>query len=104
MISGVAAVLTPYLVGLIKEKIIASANARLGAAADTVAVEMANAVGSVVQQSIDTGVEKLKARLPDTVAKLAPSDETLRGLILKAQSKLAATTTAVPVVPVAANQ
>lgn len=101
VISGVAAVLTPYLVGLIKEKIIASANVRLGAAADTVAVEMANAAGSVVQQTLDAGVEKLKERLPDTVSKLAPSDDVLKALIMKAQTKLAATTSAVPVVPVA---
>lgn len=91
VISAAVTVLTPYLIRFVQERITKSMNDRLGAAAETVAAEMATAVGSAIQTQISTGVDTLKARLPDTIAKLAPSDETLAGLITKAQVKLAAT-------------
>ena len=100
VLSAAAGVLTPYLIKLVQERMLKSMNDRLGAAAETVAAEMATAVGSAIQTQIETGVETLRQRLPDTVAKLSPSDETLAALIKKAQVKMAAPT----VVPVAANQ
>lgn len=80
---------TPIVISYLREKALASMNARLGAAAETVAAEMATAVGSALQTQIETGVETIRQRLPETVAKLSPSDETLAGLIKKAQVKLA---------------
>ena len=100
VLSAAAGVLTPYLIKLVQERMLKSMNDRLGAAAETVAAEMATAVGSAIQTQIETGVETLRQRLPDAVAKLSPSDETLAALIKKAQVKMAAPTVVVP----AANQ
>ena len=90
VITAAVGVLTPYAIRFIQERMVKSMNDRLGSAAETVAAEMATAVGSAIQTQISTGVDTLKARLPEAVAKLAPSDETLAALITKAQVKLAA--------------
>lgn len=83
-------VLIPHIRAWLQERVVASMNARIGAAAETVAVEMATAVGGTVQASIESGVETLKERLSDTIAKLDPADSTLAGILKKARLTVAA--------------
>ena len=86
-ITAVAGIVTPALVSWLREKILASQLARMNAAAETIVAEVAAQAGDALQASLDAQVERLKARLPDTVASLGASDGAIAGLLAKAWSR-----------------
>ena len=101
VITAVAGVVAPALVSWLREKILSSQLARMNAAAETIAAEVAAQGGAALQASLDAQVARLKARLPDTVAALGASDGAIAGLLTKARARLAVAAGAVPVAPVA---
>lgn len=79
-ITSAAGVLVPYGVSLLNEKILSSRNARVTAAAATVAAELDRGLIATMASAVST----LRFRMKETLTALGdPSDEVLIGLITK---------------------
>lgn len=76
--------LVPVAIEVLRERLLASRNARVVAAAETVAAEIARGL----VPDLPAGVTVLRERLPATMAALDhPAPEVLRGLIVKAGAR-----------------
>lgn len=77
--------LVPVAIEVLRERLLASRNARVAAAAETVAAEIATGL----VPDLPAGVTVLRDRLPATMAALHhPAPEVLRGLIVKAGARV----------------
>ncbi|WP_424140760.1 hypothetical protein [Roseomonas chloroacetimidivorans] len=86
-ITTAGGLLIPLARAWLKEKILASQNARLAAAAETVAAELER--GLIL--TMDQAVVNLQNRLPDTIEDIGGvSADVLRALITKGREKLVA--------------
>lgn len=76
-----ARALVPVAIEVLRERLLASRNARVVAAAETVAAEIARSL----VPDLAAGVTVLRDRLPSTMAALGhPPPDVLRGIIIKA--------------------